>query len=121
MLFPALGMTTAMWLLAAPLLGVEEGFRAALGISVGVAALILLPLGAWNRKATAATAGLGMVLGFANFFLQAPIGALASMASCSVLLIAAGTAPWPVIEERVAAAAAPAKETDEQSNVAVAA
>ena len=97
MLFPAIGLTTAVWLLMAPLLGLEEGVRAGVGIAVGVAVLVLLPIGFWNRRANVATAALGIFMGFANFFLAASTLAYASFATCAVLLILAGLPPWPVV------------------------
>ena len=97
MLFPAIGLTTAMWLLMAPLVGLEEGVRAGLGIAVGVAVLVLLPLGYLDRRANIATAALGIVLGFANFVLLAPTLAGANFATCGFLLIMAGLPAWPVV------------------------
>ena len=115
MLFPAIGLTTAIWLLFAPWLGIETGVRAGMGVTIGAMTMVLLPLGIWNARATAAVAGLGIFLGFANFFLAAPVGALASFATCSVLLVMAGTAPRPVVVARTGAAiplAAPAADDD---------
>jgi hypothetical protein len=105
MLFPAIGLTTAIWLLFAPWLGVETGVRAGMGITVGAMTMVLLPLGIWNSRATAAVAGLGIFLGFANFFLVASVGGYASLAASSVFLVMAGTAPWPVVVARTGAAA----------------
>ena len=69
MIFPAIGLTTAVWLLMAPLLGLESGVRAGVGIAVGVAVAVLMPLGFLYRRANVATAALGIFMGFANFFL----------------------------------------------------
>jgi hypothetical protein len=109
MLFPAIGLTTAVWLLMAPLLGLEVGVRAGLGIAVGLATLVLLPLGYLDRRANVATAALGIFMGFANFFLPAPTLALASFATCAVLLIFAGLPAWPVVEGVRVVVAAPAR------------
>ena len=76
MLFPAIGLTTAVWLLMAPLLGLETGARAGMGIAVGLAVAVLLPLGYLDRRANVATAALGIFMGFANFFLPASTLAL---------------------------------------------
>ena len=98
MLFPAIGLTTAVWLLMAPLLGLEDGVRAGLGIAVGVAVAVLLPLGFLDRRANVATAALGIFMGFANFFMPASTLAYASFATCAVLLIMAGLPAWPVVD-----------------------
>ena len=97
MLFPAIGLTTAMWLLMAPLLGLEDGVRAGLGIAVGLAVAVLMPLGYRYHRANVATAALGIVLGFANFVLPPTTLAGASFATCGVLLIMAGLPAWPVV------------------------
>ena len=114
MLFPAIGLTTAVWLLMAPLLGLETGFRAGLGMAIGLAVAVLLPLGYVNRRANVATAALGIFMGFANFFMPASTLAYASFATCGVLLILAGLPPWPVVDgvRVVVAAPAPAVARD---------
>src|SRR6185369_3203788 len=84
MLFPALGLTAAIWLVVTPLLGIEVGFRADLAVAAGLLAVVLLPVGVWFRKASAAAAAVGIFLGVANFVLDAPIGAYASLATCAV-------------------------------------
>ena len=127
MLFPAIGLTTAGWLLMAPLLGLETGVRAELGIAVGLAVAVLLPLGYLNQRANVATAALGIFMGFANFFLPASTLAYASFATCSVLLIVAGLPAWPVVDGvRVVVPApapvvAPATHPTRDSDVRVAA
>ena len=98
MLFPAIGLTTAVWLLMAPLLGLETGVRAGVGITVGLAVAVLLPLGYLNQRANVATAAFGIFMGFANFFLPATTLAYASFATCAVLLIVAGLPAWPVVD-----------------------
>jgi hypothetical protein len=117
MLFPAIGLTTAVWLLTAPLLGLETGLRAGLGIAVGLAVAVLLPLGYLNRRANVATAALGIFMGFANFFMPASTLAYASFATCSVLLILAGLPPWPVVDgvRVVVPARAPVEARDTQT------
>jgi hypothetical protein len=110
MLFPALGMTTAVWLLFAPLLGLESGIRAELGLVAGTLAFVVSLASVWSRRAHVVLVVLGAALGFANFALLAPIGSLASLATCAVALIAAGTAPVPIAEVPApATAAAPAR------------
>jgi len=114
MLFPAIGLTTAVWLLMVPLLGLEVGVRAGVGIVVGLAVAVLLPLGYLDRRANVATAALGIFMGFANFFMPASTLAYASFATCGVLLILAGLPPWPVVDgvRVVVAAPAPAVARD---------
>ena len=121
MLFPALGMTTAMWLLVGPLLGIETDLRAALTVGVGFVALVLSPLSLWSRRAGHGLAALGIFLGFANFVLSAPIGAYASLATCATLLIAAGMAPAPSpVREASVAEPVPAPVAKRPSSVAAA-
>jgi hypothetical protein len=98
MLFPVVGAVTAMWLLASPLVGLETGFRAALAIGVGLAALVLAPLGIWSGWARRSVAVLGMALALVSFADPPSIGALASFAACATALVVAGAAPSPVIE-----------------------
>jgi len=114
MLFPAIGLTTAVWLLMVPLLGLEVGVRAGVGIVVGLAVAVLLPLGYLDRRANVATAALGIFMGFANFFMPASTLAYASFATCGVLLILAALPPWPVVDgvRVVVAAPAPAVARD---------
>jgi hypothetical protein len=97
MLFLALGMTAAVWLLAAPLVGLEAGIRADLAVGAGIAGLLLACTSVWLPRARIPLAALGIALGFANFAFAADLGALTSMASCAVALIAAGTAPRPSV------------------------
>jgi hypothetical protein len=97
MLFPALGMTTAIWLVFAPLLGVETGFRAGFTVTAGLLALILAPLGVRYKAAAYAVGALGIVLGFANFVMWAPIGGYVSLSTCAVTLLIAGMAPVPTV------------------------
>jgi hypothetical protein len=53
---------------------------------------------------------VGIVLGFANFVLDAPLGACASLATCAVVLMIGGLAPWPVTATIASArVAAPAR------------
>jgi hypothetical protein len=105
-------MTTAMWLLFAPLLGLESGARADLVLVVGTLAFAASVASVWWRPARPALVVLGAVIGFANFGLDAPIGSLSSLAACAVGLIAAGTAPFPVIEVTAAAAEATAARAE---------
>jgi hypothetical protein len=108
MLFPALGLSAAMWLIVTPLLGIETGFRADLAVTAGMLAIVLLPIGIWVRKASAAAGAVGIVLGFANFFLDAPIGSYASLATCGVTLLIGAMAPWPVTVKAAVPFARPA-------------
>jgi hypothetical protein len=98
MLFQAFGTLTAIWLLMSPLLELETGFRSGLAVSVGLAALLLAPLGFWHRWANGLLAGLGAVLMFANFIQAPPIPSMANFAVCAVALVAAGMAPMPRVE-----------------------
>jgi len=100
MFAPALGATTAVWLMLAPALNLESGPRATLSIASGVVAFVLAPAGVWSRAARVATAWLGLALALVNFVLPCSIEALASLATCGMALIMAGIAPWPVIERR---------------------
>jgi hypothetical protein len=97
-------MTTAMWLLFAPLLGIESGARAELVLVVGALAFAASVASVWWRPARPVLVVLGAVLGFANFGFDASIGSLSSLATCAVGLIAAGTAPFPVTEVPAVAA-----------------
>src|SRR5262249_7892896 len=96
MLFPALALTTAMWLLAAPLLGLETGVRADICVAVAALALVLAPLSLWSRKAGGGLPVLGGLLGFGTFGLDASALALTSFGASAVGLIAGGMAPVPV-------------------------
>jgi hypothetical protein len=99
----------------APLFGLEDGARAGFGLIVGLGAAVLLPIGFWKPRANVATAGLGIVMGFANFFMPGTVFGYASFATCSVMLIMAGMAPWPVVTGTVRAgmaAAAPEAARD---------
>jgi hypothetical protein len=97
-------MTIAIWLLSVPLLGLETGSRAALCVAVGLVALVASPLAFWFRRPAVVLVALGILIGFANFALDAPMVAAASLAACSVGLIAAGAAPVPVTMPATAAA-----------------
>ena len=112
MLFPALGMSMSIWLLMAPLLGLETGFRAELSVAAGCAGVILAPLSVWSGRAGALLVALGIVLGFANFGLMAPLGALANMATCGVAFIVAGLAPQPTVAAQKAVPIRTAPEGD---------
>jgi len=114
MLFPALGMTTAIWLLTAPLLGLETGFRAGMSVGVGSLALVLALLSTWYRRAGVMLTVLGFLLGFLNFGPSASVVALAATATSALALVMAGMAPWPVVvptraavEQQAAPAPAP--------------
>jgi len=103
MLSPVLGATTAIWLLLAPVLELQSAQRAAIGVAVGLAALILSPLGNWRRAPRAALGALGLGLALVNFVLPGTIGSLADFATCAVALIIAGVAPAPQVAARVVA------------------
>jgi hypothetical protein len=97
MFLPALGALAAMWLLVSPYLGLEVGTRALLAVTIGIATLILAPLGVWFRSARWAMACGGLVLGFVDLAAFASIGSLASLGTCAVLIILGGIAPEPVV------------------------
>jgi len=107
MLFPALGMTAAIWLLMGPLMELELGARAALTFGVGAFALTLALLSFRHRSAGWGVAALGFLLGVANLLMSGSITACASAATCAVALVAAGAAPQPVLVAANAAAAEP--------------
>jgi len=106
MLFSALVACTAVWMMVSPYLGLESGFRAAAVVVAGIAALILAPLRITSSTARWSTAGLGLALGLLNFGPAAPLGSLADLGTCAVLLIIGGIAPEPV-------AAVPARVAEE--------
>lgn len=112
MFSPAIGATTAIWLMLAPALELESGPRAYLSIASGVIAFVLAPAGLWSRTARVAIAWLGLTLALVNFVLPCSIEALASLATSGLALILAGIAPWPVVERRAVylPAAVPAVE-----------
>jgi hypothetical protein len=96
MLFPALGMATAVWLVMVPLLGLDAGLRAGLAVVVGVVGLILAPLGIWSRTSRRVVVIAGSLLAFTNFVLPGSTGAMANFAACGSLLVIAALAPQPV-------------------------
>jgi len=104
MLSPALGATTAIWLLLAPVLELQTGARVPIALALGALALVLSSLATWSRSARAALAVLGTALALVNFVVPGPVGALADFATCGFALIMAGVGPWPVVVPRVAAA-----------------
>jgi len=104
---PALAATTAIWLLLAPVLGLQSGPRSTIGVAVGVAALLLAPLGMWTRGARAALGALGLALALVNLVLPGSIGSLADFATCAAALMIAGGLPAP----EVAALAIPVART----------
>jgi hypothetical protein len=107
MFFPALGALAAMWLLVSPYLGLEVGTRALLAVTLGMATLILAPLGVWFRPARWAMACVGLVLGFVDLAAFGSIGSLASLGTCAVLIILGGIAPEPVVTVTRSEARAP--------------
>jgi len=106
MLFSALVACTAVWMMLSPYLGLESGLRAAAVVAAGIAALVLAPLRITSSTARWSTAALGLALGLLNFGPAAPVGSLASLGTCAVLLIIGGIAPEPV-------AVAPARAAEE--------
>src|SRR5204862_8321703 len=95
--FPSLGALAAMWLLVCPYLGLEVGPRALLAVTIGILTLVLAPPGVRFRSARWAMASLGLVLAFVNFAAYAPMGGLANLGTCAVLIILGGIAPEPVM------------------------
>lgn len=81
----------------APVLELETGVRSGIAVAVGVLALVLSPLGLWSKTARGSLAVLGLFLALVCFALPGTIGATADLATCSVALIMAGVAPWPVV------------------------
>ena len=105
MLFPALGMTTAVWLMIVPLFGLETGYRAGLSVATGILALPLALGSVWSFRAGIGLAVLAMILCLVDFTVSAPIGAIANYATCCAALAIAGMAPRPVSTFAPAAAA----------------
>ncbi len=93
MFYPALAMTTAVWLITAPLMEVEVGPMAVLSIVAGCAAWVLASLGYWSRTSQRSLAVLGALLGAANILLPSTVGTEAACAVSSMVLIIAGVAP----------------------------
>ena len=58
MFFPALAMTTAVWLITAPLMDAEMGTLAVLSVVAGCAAWVLASLGYWSRASQRSLAAL---------------------------------------------------------------
>jgi hypothetical protein len=96
MLFPALGMTAAAWLMTVPLFGLETGFRAELSVVTGILALPLALGSLWSFRAGIGLAALAMILCLVDFTVSAPIGSVANYATCCAALAIAGMAPRPV-------------------------
>ena len=105
MWFPVLGMTTAIWLLSASLVGLEVGLRAGLAVAVGSAALMLAPLAVWSPACQRGLGILGAILGFANFGLSGGVTAEASFVVSAIALLFAGMAPHPITTAPVKAEA----------------
>jgi hypothetical protein len=105
MWFPVLGMTTAVWLLSAPFVGLEVGLRAGLSVAMGCAALFLAPMAVWSPACQRWLGILGGILGFANFGMSGGVGAEASFAVSAIALLFAGMAPHPITTAAVTAKA----------------
>jgi hypothetical protein len=124
MLFPALGLTAAIWLLMGPLMDLETGARAVLTVGVGSLALLLTLLSFRRPGAAWGVVALGFLLGLANLTMAGPILSCASAATCAVALVAAGAAPQPVVlpanvaEMKPVAPAAPARRAEKDFPVA---
>lgn len=96
MLFPALGLTTAIWLLMGPFMGIETGARAVLTVGVGALVAVMAPLALRYRAAAWAVVALGAALGVANLLMSVSIASDASLATAAFALVLAGAAPQPV-------------------------
>jgi hypothetical protein len=88
-------MAAALWLVVAPLLGIETGFRAGLSVACGVAAILLSLASIWRFGAGIALTALAFLLSLVNFLVEGTFGGMASYASCAVALAVAGMAPIP--------------------------
>lgn len=104
MLFPALGMTAATWLMVVPLVGLETGFRADISVVAGILALPLALASIWSFRAGVALTVLGTILCFVDLTTAPSIGALANYAACGSVLAIAGMAPRPASTFTVMAA-----------------
>lgn len=104
MLFPALGMTAATWLMMVPLVGLESGLRADISVVSGVIALPLAFASIWSFRAGIALTVLGTLLCFIDLTTAPSIAALANYAACGAALAIAGMAPQPVSTIAVVAA-----------------
>lgn len=104
MLFPALGMTAATWLMMVPLMGLESGLRADISVVSGILALPLAFASVWSFRAGIALTVLGTILCFIDLTTASSIGALANYAACGAALAIAGMAPRPVATVAVVAA-----------------
>jgi hypothetical protein len=95
MFFPALAMTTAVWLITAPLMDTETGPLGGLSIVTGSVAWLLASLAYWSRTSQRSLAVLGVLLGVANLILPSTVGTEATCAIAAVILMIAGVAPRP--------------------------
>lgn len=97
MIFPALGMLSAAWLLVVSFLGLEAGFRADLAIAAGLIAFPLALASVWSPRAGVALTGIGVVLAIVNLLAPTSMGGMASLAASAAVLAIAGMAPQPVV------------------------
>lgn len=96
MLFHALGMTAATWLMMSPLFGLETGFRAGISVAAGILALPLAFASIWSVRSGVALTAVGMILCFIDLATGSSIGSMANYATCGSALAIAGMAPVPV-------------------------
>ena len=104
MLFPALGMSAATWLMMSPLFGLETGLRAGISVAAGILALPLAVGSIWSARAGAALTAVGMILCFIDLTTGSSISSMANYAACGSALAIAGMAPMPASTFTVAAA-----------------
>lgn len=97
MIFPALGMMSAAWLLIVSFLGLETGFRGNLALASGLIAFPLALASVWSFRAGIVVTAIGVVVAIANLVLPTS-GSLASLAVAGAALAVAGMAPQPVLE-----------------------
>ena len=95
MSYPILGMTAALWLMVAPLMGIETGFRAHLSLATGIVTLVLSVASIWRFSAGVAMAAVALLLAVVNLLAPASMGGLASYAFCAAALAIAGMSPRP--------------------------
>jgi hypothetical protein len=97
MIFPALGMMSAAWLLIVSFLGLETGFRADLALAAGLIAFPLALASVWSFRAGIVMTAIGVMVAIANLLLPTS-GGLASLAVAAAAMAVAGMAPQPVVE-----------------------
>lgn len=95
MSYPIVGFMAALWLIVAPLLGIETGFRAGVSVLCGAAAILLALVSIWRFAAGIGLAVVALVLQLVNLLVAGTFGGVASFAFCTAALAVAGMAPHP--------------------------